>query len=949
MTRLILAVVIAVSLYSSPVWAQRNDTPGSPDACRIEPCVETLQPVGGVWIGKLAQCGYVIHDLTFGSMTIPDYIAQLQVGYGWWFQNSHSNTTSYTIELFTSEVQRDAALDAYNGEPWTGYLEAGTTPAGEFTISLSAAGIQQYFRSWDTVVFNGGCLGAAYSYAWSNARSVLAYDYSVTNIEVFADTKTVMGCLLGEQGLSRRTLGSAITGTTIVCTGQRNTVTNPTIQYSSLNEGATLNRSMILTIRSDCPVRIEGRRTLACIASGGVAMASFTSIDPYTVSALVGPWTKGAGSILLRSFNPSAFQLDGLASDASGIGLDGDGKNGPSDFVLGLYSAVDNPAASLSSFTAIRESGGARIGWRVESQSGTKEYVLYRSSTTLGPWMHVRTVPADSSQWDYTVVDEGVSESIYELREVEFQGDTLVLGQTELRDAFQIPFDAVPTVELADSLRQNYWGSHSATHLQPDNIQPIYDITYVLPVDPTGAWNTAIQPLVADRLTRGFLVNTVTMDQVGNTRTGLHSYIQQAFRYGLRGVTLCASDEDARSWNKYPWVNGWVQPSWAAHPEWALIPMWDWADPIGIQLQSISWFRPGMTSDMPYGDVTGDSIPEIPVTRIPAMTSAGLSVAVAKILAYERQDLSHGSYIIADQGRSFNGSSGAWATAMADSFAAMLPASLQKIRLHDTDALPLTHAQALSQFLSACAGSRVIGATFTGTVFNRNKFHWLNRTDGDSWSSLGNGQFLTAIAAPTCELAGTDRRVDPSFGPGLPATSFNSYPNQGPAWIWASNNGSHQGANADLGNSFFRYAYQVGCWSAAEAARAAVYDAAQQWYQKHQALGTEILGDVCSPFPGQVLRTTGVTGDAQPEYTLVARRTIHRSLIEYQWSAPAGHNIVVELFDLSGRACSSRQSFVGTGNPQRSDLRTDRLLPGMYFLQLRGNGHALTQKCIILR
>lgn len=961
---LVLGMLLAVPAVA------KNVMPGDFGVEWLEPYAEDLGVAYNRPVTYLIDQSYVITQEVYTydggpnsvvPVTIPRFLENLQEGYGIWLISTHGSANGFAIQTYpiSQVAERDTALvhlqNQFAGNTSVyqpGDFYASTTPSGTgCAISVKSAFIKRNYHDLRSLVINGSCEGHRWTSAWDAAEAALDFSGCPFNTTVKASAESVFVRMNGLRGVDKRILVDAMLGTpySFNPTSNFELVLSPRVVSCTLAPNASVSSRMNIYVQFDAPMDFTAANG-SVVGTGGLAIGrerSWSGDDELCFD--IGPWKKGAGQLVLQSLDINRGQFNGFCG-IDGQPLDGDGR-GPNrdDYILPVTVAVDNPAASLSTFTAVRQDGGASVRWRVESQSGTDRYLLYRSSSTLGPWSYVSSLSADSTQWDYTIFDPGMMDAIYELREVEQQGDTLVLGQAELRDPFLVPFDPLPTVGLADSLRQIYWSGNGQHVLQPESILPIYDITYVLPVDPTGAWNNAIQPLVADRLSRGFLVNTITMDQVGNTREGLHNYFKQAYRYGLRGSTLSGSDEDSQSWNKYPWNFGWTQPNWVGHPEWALIPMWDWPDPIGVQLQSISWYRPGMTSDMPYGDVTGDSIPEFPVTRIPAMTPAALSVAVAKILAYERQDLSSGSYIVADQGRSLSGSSGSWASAMADTFAAMIPSSLQKIRLHDTDALPLTHAQALGLFLSACATNRVVGATFTGTVFNRNKFHWLNRTDGDSWSSLGNGQFLCAIAAPTCELAGTDRRVDPSFGPGLPAMSFNSFPNQGPAWIWASNNGSHQGANSDLGKSFFRYVYQVGCWSAAEAARAAVYDAAQHWYQKYQALGTEILGDVCSPFPGQILRTTSVNTDRSAAYSLRIARTINRSSIICQWSAPVGQSVRFHLYDLSGRSRMSPTTALGTGATLETALSTGQLAPGMYFLRLQAGNQALSAKCIILR
>lgn len=968
----LLFVVCALScLLALPAAAQTYDTPGDFGALWLEPYAGDL---GGYAYNRVIQ--YVLdqsyavtietYDYSLGSypgnsqVTVQTFLNNLQQGYGIWLISTHGSTQGLAIQTYpiSQQAQRDADLIALNssGIGQAGDFYASTTPSGNgCAIGVSSAFIKRKYLNLGSIIINGSCQGHYWTNSWPSARAVLDYNACPLNITVKADAETVFVRMDGLRRYDQRSLADAYLGTAYSFnpTTNFNTVLSPTVRNCTLAPNAAIAKTTPVSVTFDCPMDFTTAYG-SVVATGGLAVngtdLEWTGDD--ILKFCVGPWTKGTGQLVLQSFDVNRGQFDGLRG-THGLPLDGNGR-GPSrdDFIVSVTVAVDNPAASLSAFTAVRQRGGAHVSWRPESQSGTNRYLLFRSSALLGPWSYVATVPADSTQWDYAVDDVGITSAVYELREVENQGDTLNLGNAELRDQFVLPAEPPATQQMADSLNQSYWNGSTQSMVQPASSLPVYDITYVLPVDPTGAWNNALQPLVNDRTNKGYLVNIITMDQVGNTRDGLHNYITLAHQYGLRGVTLCASDEDSRSWNKYPWINGWVQQTWPGNPQWALIPMYDWPDPIGVQSISVSWFRPGMTSDMPYGDVTGDSIPEIPVTRIPVTTPSGLSVAVAKILAFERQDLSHGSYLVADQGRSYNGESGAWASAMADTFAAMIPSSLPKIRLHDTDAAPLTHPQALSQFLSACATQHVVAATFTGTVYNRNKYNWLDRTQGDSWSSLGTGQFLSAIAAPSCEIAGTDRRVDPTYGLGLASTSFSSFPNQGPAWIWASNNGSHQGPNSDMGKNFFHYAYETGAWSGAAAVALAVRDAGRNWFTKYQALGTEILGDVCSPFPGMTIRTTDVVRGTTNGLQLAINRNPVRGLAHISLVLPSAQVVDLSIYDLQGRRLTALlQGQQQAGHHELSWNGTAdgvRLAAGMYFLHLSCPAGGVTQKVTVL-
>lgn len=960
-------------LCSTTVHAQNNDTVRSWDALWGEYDAAELGSVGNKYLQTVLRQGYTVYQRTSDwrlgdpPVLISQIISDLQVGYGIWMNNTHTTVDSQNSNVLTGQIvevypftsqgqaDRHAAYLAYQADSrYKNYVFEGTG-SNSYYIGMRLSAIRDNFYSWGSLVINGCCLGHNYASYWNSARAVLDYNYCVLNTTVRADLDTVFTRMNGSRGYDNRVLAFAINGSHFSFSGDLNTVLSPAIYSVTPAPGTVLTSTTPLRITFDCPMDVHIPASLIMTATGNIGLSRASWTDGNALMGYVGPWQAGTGRITVAAYDPANYIMDGAKSESGGIGLDGDGVDGKSPFTLNLSSLVNNPAASLSSFTATRRSDGALVEWRPESQSGTHHYLVMRSNSLLGPWQSVVSVPADSTQWYYSVLDAGITNAIYELREVENTGDTLVLGDAELRDPFLLPADPVLTSSYVDSLTQAVWPGPHDNIMQPQAVLPIYDITYVVPHDPTGAWTAKAQILATDRENKGYIVNIITMDDVGGTREGLHNYIVQASRYGLRGVTLCAASESSDIWWKYPWINGWVAPAAVFHPEWNLIPTWDWPDPIGVQSQSISWFMPGMTSDMPYGDLSSppDSIPEIAVTRIPATTPDELGVAAVKILNFERQDLSNGTYLVANQGRSYNGESGAWASALADSFAAMIP--LTKVRLHDTDLDPKTHAQNLYEFLSVCASNTIVGATFTGTVYNRNKMNWIDRTQGDSWSSLGNGQFLCAIAAPTCELNnGVNRPVDPTYGRGLGSTSFAFFPNQGPAWVWSANGGSHQGANTDLGGRFFFHVYGYGAWSGAAAVVQSIHDVAQNWFTRYQAIGTQILGDVATPFPGQIIRTTDVvvSGGASQLRLGLNRNPVYGPA-KINLAIPSAQSVDLAVYDLQGRRLTTlwhgqypagqyTVSWDGTANGVR-------LAAGMYFLHLSCPSGHLSQKVTMLR
>lgn len=642
--------------------------------------------------------------------------------------------------------------------------------------------------------------------------------------------------------------------------------------------------------------------------------------------------------------------MQGAMSDASGIPLDGDGVGPNRDSrLVPVFCIADNPA-SLEAFSVTRQPDSVRVEWTTGTEARTRLFLVQRAEGQGGPYATVLEV-TPHGPGSYAVSDAGQSSGFYRLLEVETAGDTLLLADDEVREPFVVEPLSGPSPAAIDSISRRLQAEYpSLNHVQ--DIQPIYGITYVGP----SAWEDELQPLMSLRQSQGHVVNFVSLESLGGW-TGIQPYIIQAVPYGLWAACLVGRAEDSEWWNQSQlWINGWVRPAWPANPQWNIISSWYQRDVADSQYVSMSWFRPYWNSDWPYGDVDGDSIPEIVVTRIPATTEAEVTTAAAKIIAFDNLNTSQGRVAVLSQGRNFNGNSGQQAIDQAESLAVRIPAPYTVSKLYDSEATQYTYTQRRSMFLSAVGSTapttRVVAMTVTGTSTNRNNWHWYSRVQGDSWNSLPTNAGICAVAAPTCELAGHDRRIDPAYGIGMDVTALTLYPDRGPAFIWGSGTGSTQPTNAPLGESFMAYAYQYGARSAADAALRTVRKIAVEnplW--KYQALSTAILGDPATRWPGMQIVTTDVADGEGSKRVFLASPYPNpsRGAVQLRFALARPAEVELSVHDVSGRKAGvvADQQYQAGSHTVHFD--SNRLKSGLYFISLKVGTTVLTQKMIVLR
>jgi len=939
----------------------QNETPRDYVAYWVEPYAGHL----GVRMQRFAQNagrhGYIVEVRLFDWDTGPYPFSAYQQDASWgcamWGTSTHGSTSGQSIMAWRLDPaglsSRNAAYAALLA---TGLRDAidiyQSQSTGGYAIGVTSAYIASTFRSEQGIVFNGACQGHTYTSSWTNARCVLDYSACPLNITVQADCDTVFNRM---NSATKRTVLQAIVGTSLTSSGNLNTVLSPAVQSVSIPVGTYLHEYKTITVTFDA--LMDNTRAMSCIDVDGWNIELYDPkwVNQTQLSVQMRPRYIGRDSLRVRAQQPQNGYYEGCVS-SGGIPLCGPGE-GPNrrDWTGAYYSAVDNPAASIAWFRAVRQSDGVHVEWSVESQSGTDHYLVEYAAQSTGPFGPVATIPVDPARTQYAVVDWGRSDGYYRLREVEVDGDILDQGFDGVSDPIpNTPIEPV-TEAQGDSLTNS--GLALYPSLPPPNVTeqilPIYGVTYIT----RSGWESALQPRLNKLASQGHIVNVVPIESFGATkvaqRSGISQYITAGIPYGLWAVCLAGDNEDSEVWDSYPWYD-WVKPTWPSEAAADIIPSFYWPDPSIVQAKSQTWYTPHGNSDWVFAGP--DSIPRIVITRIPARSAAELAVAVAKADAYERQDLTRGTIAVFTQAQDLGGNSGALAKQHALANIAKLPTAFTVKHQIDSPTTNYSYATRQSIFLSTVSPTdpvnRVVGMIYKGTQSNRNNLHWQQYSQGFRWNLLPPNAGLSAVLATYCEAAGTSRRVDPSAARGFMELAMTTYVDRGPALIIGANCGSNQNVNSELDSLFLAIVYGRGARSAADGWMQAIQTLLTTYpgdiQRKYAALMTGVIGFPETPWPGMRVAVTGVEPVAGTAARVELAITPNPSRTpNIRFTVPARAHVNLAVYDVSGRLVSRLLNNEVT--PGVYHARLDRSLSaGLYFVRLSIGSLQVNERMVIL-
>lgn len=957
-----LVVVLVMAISSSPAWAQ-NTTPGNDRAITAQfmqwqfgndgAIVQFLAPSLGYHLDYL---GNPVQSNT-PTVTIPMFGNMLREGYGWNFISSHGNTGSFMVEPYLAAAQRDANLAQYIVQGYSAdelfASQSGTVPG----ISVTAQFISPRFSSDRSLVHVSACNSASLAGAFIGKLAFIGYDYSCRADTSTMDSRQLYSNMAGWNGVTKRPLNQAYLGTTLASpVGSGNVVLAPIVTATNLVPGATVSQPTTCYLKFDCPMYTYAAPTSFILTSGALLItgASWQGNDQLSVS-FKGRW-KGLGTIYVVT-DTSSQASGGAVSYPGYINLVGNrnggvpAKNGYApcgNYEVQQNSAMggDNPAASVSGFTARRAADGIRLEWNVELENATQAWRLERSSGWPGPFTVIGELPATGSH-HYTLTDpSGSVGTVYRLVEVETDGDILRQAEEMATEPHTLDPDPVITPAQGDSINAALLAEYpTRPQTSPQQIQPIFGWLAIIPDE---SYRQAIQPLINFHQSQGLVAENMTLAEIGGV-AGIQPFVVFAARYGLKYVVACG---DASNWvehnNPANYSNGWTYPGYAAQPQFDIFPMSaNIVDPVGTQALSQTWFTRTFSTDALYTDVNGDSLPDVASGRFPARTPAELSVMGAKTIAGMTQVYPAVDTVSAwGEFRDLSGNSGVFAQQMCDSLLQAVPTSMVVRKLYHTDSNPLSYSLRQQQALRDMTAGRTIIIPF-GTQSNRAKWAiWLDKTQSFSWSQASPSQILPFLLAGSCDIGDLDRAEDPTYGRPLLELAMLE-PNKGPFAGVAPTRGTWQHGDFLYNQEFLKAIYVYGAASAGEAdiiARLNV-SAAHPGY-RYQMMGMQFVGDPAVPIHGMVVRTTDVTSASVATLELGIRPNPARQVGRIHYVLPTTTNVRLSVYDIQGREMATlvngRQS-AGWHTTSWSGPET-----GLYLVRLQAGPETTTKKMIIV-
>jgi hypothetical protein len=213
---------------------------------------------------------------------------------------------------------------------------------------------------------------------------VLAYDDSVSFLEVLLEDQAFWRRMDGQMGKVRRNVAGALQVSIIgLCGGDGSgqTVLSPTVDYVGPVEGCVIGEDSIPG-RVVFDTRMDIGQVPACDVIDGnynllIKDEWWARGDADTLRFTLKSVREGAGC--MRVHGALARSSGGICLDGNQNppGSDGEGPNGD-DYIVYYDCAYTDPnyAARYGSEWAYREGYGVMVGWHVEAEIDTREYVV---------------------------------------------------------------------------------------------------------------------------------------------------------------------------------------------------------------------------------------------------------------------------------------------------------------------------------------------------------------------------------------------------------------------------------------------------------------------------------------------------------------------------------------------------------------------------------------------
>ncbi|MDI6740008.1 MAG: C25 family cysteine peptidase [Candidatus Edwardsbacteria bacterium] len=447
---------------------------GNPGQCRTPSSAYAYCPEVCQWdIDKrdednvaLGHQGYTVSDpanvIPSGTATnilLPTYIGEMQSWVGAYVHIGHADAIGISLEVYahtpTGLQTVNNRITALSGQ-YSGLAPAEAENLSSYAVAMDWLDFAGYASFSNAIVDLETCYSSACP-GLNGARVMFVNEGELNHgqpNQILQNMLAIWNGFDGGWGAAYRWAagacehGSAKLNMVEVAADGGRTTLAPYLKSSSLKQGGQVPTAGIyVTLKFDTFMDTSVWPTSALSVQGSTFRISEARWDTDTTLVVLLTGNEGL-------YGPSDLvaSSDNLHSaDNSNFRLDGDGRNGPSDWEI-FFQHGQDPAADVTGFV-VNERGVA--SWIVESEWQTQQYRI-DGLAGLDNWTALTTVPAGSGHRGITVP---AGYQRYRLIEVEMSGreimhETAVSGPRPIVDALAEPTAEEMRVRLRDRAKE---------------------------------------------------------------------------------------------------------------------------------------------------------------------------------------------------------------------------------------------------------------------------------------------------------------------------------------------------------------------------------------------------------------------------------------------------------------------------------------------------------------
>lgn len=566
-----------------------------------------------------------------------------------------------------------------------------------------------------------------------------------------------------------------------------------------------------------------------------------------------------------------------------------------------LYDAYKDAhtVALVDRFAVVDSSGSRRAEWWVSFEDSVQSYMVEAAPGWDSAFTTITSVsPTGLGDYRYAVSSSGGP--IYRLRIAYTNGDTTIASRDSVRTYVNLAPSFPDTIANIDSLHVAQLEEFAASVEEASLTYPEW--VCFTPYD----WKDEAQPLANIWNSRGHaavVVGLTSTDRKAEIRTWVSSHAAN-----LKYILLMGDANDYSMWSQsslWDASAGWTKPPWCSQEGNNVIPMSFYVPDGGSHDESMAMWTPYWGADWLYGDVDGDTIPDIAVGRAPVKSPQEVVSFVEKVRNTLNAEFSNASaksvkYMAYTDVDGNDPVISGYFEMLRDDMRSAIPSTVAITNVYDTPAQHYSYPT--RELLGRQAFDTGAGlVAVVGTYASRYSIgNWLNSGDFGWGELLANPLGYPLVVTPLCDLVDFDRTEEQRLVSFIPPTYSCSpnpplleqgllYRDRGPWGAFGPSRGMNA-MSATVVKEFLRQLYVVGATSAGEAAKNTLVE----WLSTHgwiSAVGRSFvfLGDplvrvagMKTPPPGVAIQGPSTLVDGNSA-TYSAQAYGGNDTYTYQW------------------------------------------------------------------